>query len=55
MLTKDSMPYDEALALVLEKADDWAGEYGFVVPEEAKKVFEAITVIEERTRHDNRN
>jgi hypothetical protein len=36
----------EALKLVLLVADEWAGEYGFVMPDQAKKVYEAIAILE---------
>jgi len=41
------MTKDEALGIVLDAAEDWAGEYGFVVPEAATLVFAAIKVLEE--------
>lgn len=43
------MDYQEAIERVLNAAEDWAGEYGFSMPEVATKVFEAIKIVEGKT------
>lgn len=42
------MTRDEALEIVINAADEWAGEYGFSQPELATDVFNAISILEGR-------
>lgn len=39
------MTREEALELVCDVAEDWAGEYGWVMPTEAAQVFEAVETV----------
>ena len=39
------MTYEKALAIVIDAAEDWAGEYGFTMPKAATAVFEAVAIL----------
>jgi len=39
------MDKDQALEIVCRIALDWAGEYGFTIPEEASRVFNAVEIL----------
>jgi hypothetical protein len=39
------MTLDEALNLVLDAADYYAGEYGFVMPKYCTDIFDAIEIV----------
>lgn len=41
------MTIEEAIEIVCNRSFDWAGEYGFSMPDEALEVFDAIKTIEQ--------
>lgn len=39
------MTSDEALVIVVETAFEWAGEYGFAIPQRAQQVWDAARLL----------